>query len=125
MNSSRWSLQVLAGCLLAGSLAHFSLAQADSVPEVPTAQVRFHDLNLSSARGVQRLYARIGVAAAEVCAPVEPAGSLIHSAAFRLCVGHAIATAVRRVDSPRLTAYYERLQGRVMASTRLPVPAGE
>lgn len=125
MNSSCWSLRILGACLLAGSLAQASIAQADAGADVPTALVRFHDLDLNSARGVQTLYGRIRVAAAEVCAPLEPAGSLVPSAAWRSCMQSAIATAVRRVDSPPLTAYYERRQGHVIASARPPAPTGE
>ncbi|HTT06411.1 MAG TPA: UrcA family protein [Steroidobacteraceae bacterium] len=125
MNSSSWSLRILAACLLAGVLAQSSLAQAEPGAEVPTALVRFHDLNLNSASGVRTLYGRIRLAAAEVCAPLEPDGSLVHSAAWRVCMDSAIATAVRRVDSPLLTAYHERRLGRVIASVRVPVRAGE
>ena len=63
MNSSSWSLRILAACLLAGVLAQSSLAQAEPGAEVPTALVRFHDLNLNSASGVRTLYGRIRLAA--------------------------------------------------------------
>ena len=127
MNTSRWSAPILGACLLAGTLVLSPLAQAGpaavSEAGVPTKVVRFHDLDLNSAQGVQALYGRIRRAADEVCAPFGPVGTLARSAAWYSCFGQAIATAVRRVDSPLLTAYYQRQQGQVLASAQLVTTA--
>jgi UrcA family protein len=108
---------LLRACVL-GTLALSPLARAGSAPGAPTQVVRFHDLNLNSAQDARVLYGRIRRAAVEVCAPYEQAGNLIPSAAWRSCFAQAVATAVRRVDSPLLTAYHERQQGHLIASAR-------
>ncbi len=124
MKSSHGLALVLGTCLL-GTLALSPLAQADSGPGVPTQVVRFQDLDLSTAQGARILYGRIRRAAGEVCAPYQVSGSLIPSAAWRSCFEQAIATAVRRVDSPLFTAYHERQEGHLMASAGRLTSAGE
>jgi len=117
MKSSRWSALLLAAGLL-GALAVSPLARAGSELGVPSSVVRFHDLNLNSVQGVRTLYGRIRRAAGEVCAPYEATDSLIPSAAWRSCFEQAVAGAVRRVDSPLLTAYHARVDGQLIASAR-------
>jgi UrcA family protein len=110
MKSSHYRALRLRACLLAGSWA---LAPAAYPATVPSALVRYADLDLNQARDVSVLYSRIRSAAREVCAPYETAGSLLPSAAWHGCFTQAVANAVRRVDRPLLTAYHQRQEGHV------------
>jgi UrcA family protein len=73
--------------------------------------VKYGDLNLNSDAGVSALYRRIHAAAQNVCAT---------SASFQLslvertakCVEAAEAGTVRKVNAPRLTAWYEQKMGK-------------
>jgi UrcA family protein len=115
MKSLRCRYPMVRACVLAGSLGLASLVQADTPAPapVPTAVVRYADLNLDTVRGVQTLYGRIRAAAREVCAPYQSDSSLLPSPAWRLCVTQAVETAVQRVDRPLLTAYHRRQEGHV------------
>jgi UrcA family protein len=115
MKSSLGSALVLGACLL-GTLALSPLARADSQLGAPTKVVRLQDLDLNTVQGVRILYGRLQSAAGQVCAPFEHLGHLVPSTAWRSCYEQAIATAVHRVDSPLLTAYYERQEGQLIAS---------
>jgi len=80
--------------------------QAQSAAAVPTATVRYADLDLNTHNGVKQLYRRIQIAAIEVCRSTEPLGSLLSSEAHQACLRNAIGGAVRSVGSPTLTRYY-------------------
>lgn len=98
--SKQVGLAMLAGCLLAGSLA----AQAAAPTyEVPTMVVNYSDLDLSTEDGVHLLYKRISRAADRVCPyadSLEPA----RIAYSHACRDGAIARAVRDINSPQLAA---------------------
>jgi UrcA family protein len=102
--------RVLAAIIGAYALAVVFLAPrvtyAEAVDQAPTVAVRYSDLNLDTRSGVQTLFSRIQSAAAEVCQQYGLHGTLVPSAAQRSCTGQAVSAAVRRVDSPLLTAYY-------------------
>ena len=102
-----WTL-VSGVALLAGALPTPQVASAAD-DSVPTELVRFSDLNLGTSAGVQVLYGRLRAAAHVVCAPLEPVGTRIPSAAWSGCIDQAIASAVQRVDRPLLTGYYQRM----------------
>jgi UrcA family protein len=108
MNSARLfasfiGLGVLATALL---LAAPHPAQAAESATPPTATVRYADLDLNTRNGVKHLYQRIQIAAIEVCRSTEPLGSLLASEAHQACLHNAIVGAVRSVNSPTLTQYY-------------------
>jgi UrcA family protein len=90
---------------------------AEPVEPPPAATVRLGDLNLDTPRGVAKLFRRIQAAAAEVCRPYAPHGTLLPSAAYRVCMGNAISGTVRKIDSPFLTAYYVARDPRHSVST--------
>jgi UrcA family protein len=79
-------------------------ARASDSP--PSETVKFADLNLSTQTGVETLYKRIHAAGARVCQ--QPAGE---QAAVRRCVREAESEAVRKVNEPLLTAYYQQKTG--------------
>jgi UrcA family protein len=90
---------------------------AETVDQAPTVAVRYSDLNLETRTGVQTLFSRIQLAAAEVCQQYGPQGTLVASAAHRSCTEQALSAAVRRVDSPLLTAYYSEREDRHALNT--------
>jgi UrcA family protein len=110
------SSRVLASIITASALAIVLIAprvtHADSMEQRPAAAVRFGDLNLDTHSGAETLFRRIQTAASEVCKQYEPHGTLVPSLAHRSCMREAVSVAVRNVDSPLLTAYYnEREDG--------------
>ena len=106
MISSRALAAIIGGYALAAVLVAPRVTYADSVAQPPTVTVSFSGLNLDTRPGVETLFRRIQMAAGEVCEQYEPRGTLVPSSAFRACLRDAVAGAVRKVDSPLLTAYY-------------------
>lgn len=82
--------------------------QGDGEPR--TKVVSFADLNLNGEPGVQTLYGRLRLAAAEVCAPFR-GNSLREKTKWHECFDPALARSVAKVDEPRLTAYHLRRTG--------------
>ena len=93
----------LAGCLLTGTLsvAH-AITPTDSVP---TATVKYGDLDLSTQDGALTLYRRIAAAARQVC-PDEDVRNLALFVRSRACQADAIARAVNDSHIPQLAAVY-------------------
>jgi len=77
---------------------------ATTTDGVPAVAVKYGDLNLATERGARILFARIQVAADEVCPAVEDNRALGQIKAHTLCVRGAVSRAVEQVDSPRLAA---------------------
>jgi UrcA family protein len=106
MISSRVLASFIGAYALAIVLVAPQVTYADSIARPPTATVRYADLNLDNRSGVEKLLRRIQSAAGEVCKQYEPHGTLVPSAAHQSCIRTAVSEAVRKVDSPLLTAYY-------------------
>jgi UrcA family protein len=106
VNSNRSTsrlLTALCGCLFAGAL---SVAHAaPSSDAVPTAVVKYGDLNISTNDGALVLYQRIAAAARRVCPP-EDSRDLAQAARSNACRTAAVARAVREVHSQRLAEVY-------------------
>ncbi|ADU14819.1 UrcA family protein [Asticcacaulis excentricus] len=84
---------VLGAALLSGA----SMAQAETVE---TRRVATRDLDLSTPKGVERLYSRIQSVAEDVCQSSE--GPLTTAEAERVCQVKAVDEAVSRFNSPLL-----------------------
>ncbi len=87
---------------------------AVAVQTPPSLTVRFGDLNLNSTEGVANLYARIQLAATEVCRPAEGPQSVSRRlwTAWNSCYYRALADTVRTVHNDRLSAYHwQRIRG--------------
>ncbi len=84
---------VLGAALLSGA----SMAQAETVE---TRRVATRDLDLSTPKGVERLYSRIQSVAEDVCQSSE--GPLTAAEAERVCQVKAVDEAVSRFNSPLL-----------------------
>lgn len=94
----------LAGALAALSVAPISFATAQS-EDVPSVTVRYADLDLGSAAGVNTLYHRISNAAKAVC-PNPDIRDLNALTAAEHCQDQAIARAVQQVNNPKLAVVH-------------------
>jgi UrcA family protein len=72
----------------------------------PDVVVRYGDLNLGTRTGAETLYARIQLAAAQVCRPSDSLELLRHTAFLR-CQSELVSRTVANVRSPQLAAVYE------------------
>jgi UrcA family protein len=93
----------LVGALAAMSVTAISFAApADDVASIA---VRYDDLNLATAAGVNTLYSRISSAARQVC-PDPFSRDLTVVIASERCQAGAIARAVHEVNNPQLAMVY-------------------
>jgi UrcA family protein len=82
-----------------------SASEIDTEP--PQRVVKYGDLNLDESVGAGTLYARIDVAARQVCDPPEIPGFRPLLVEIKRCRAQAVAKAIADVNSPMLTSYYE------------------
>ena len=80
-------------------------AQAEPPGWARSSVVRFADLNMNTAAGVERLYARIKGAAEYACHDLDDR-QLVNRQQYQTCKTDAIAGAVVQVDIPQLTSVY-------------------
>jgi UrcA family protein len=102
----------LAACTAIGAIGSAHAAAAD---DSPALTVRYSDLDLSTEQGSLTLYGRIVAAANQVCgfedSLQDMRGNLRAVAVARACRNHAIAQAVRDVNSPKLASVHaERMR---------------
>ncbi len=93
------ALLALAACT--GALSSASAATTGS--DVPSATVRYADLDLSTDAGAKTLYHRIAFVAKQVC-PADDTRDLSRLTIARACQQAAIERAVRSINSPHLAA---------------------
>jgi UrcA family protein len=98
LTSRRRSL-ILAGAIAAAGLATTSFAAPPA--NVRSVSVRYTDLDLTTAKGADRLYRRIASAAREVCPGVYSPNPGV-AADARHCEATAIANAVSKVNNAKL-----------------------
>jgi UrcA family protein len=101
-NRSRAAAAVLFGAL---ALSFAAICTAEDTAGVPQVTVKYSDLNISRTAGAGALYARISMAASDVCRLLDH-GDLSSKAIFTRCVHQAIADAVTKVDQPALYSVY-------------------
>jgi UrcA family protein len=106
--SRAWAARKGAAAALVGLLAFGAAGAQVSASELqgPDVVVRFGDLDLSTRTGAETLYARIQLAAAQVCRPTDSAVLVMHVASQR-CQNELVARTVAGVRSPQLAAVYE------------------
>jgi UrcA family protein len=68
--------------------------------------VEYGDLNLDSEKGAQILFARLRLAAQDVCAPLAGLNDLSAKLYWQRCYDNALASAVTKVNVARVTALY-------------------
>lgn len=98
-----------ASVLVLAGAANVAAAQASLPGEYLTERVAYDDLNLDTAAGAKALYARLHYAAKHVCAPAQVAPSdLSRYQIWQSCVDMALASAVRKINNPLLTALHNQ-----------------
>ena len=98
----------LAGSIL--SLTTFAAQGAAPTDDTHSTTVQFADLDLDRDAGISRLYVRIRGAARRVCE--SQLNDPLATPTYGVCVKRAVSAAVGRIDSPRLSAYVARLDGK-------------
>jgi UrcA family protein len=86
------------------------VCNAANYTDVPTAIVKYGDLDISTSQGVAVLYNRIRAASEGLCAPFEQPSRAI-TFRWKVCVKQAIAGAVANFDRPALTAVFAAKYG--------------
>ena len=79
-------------------------ANPEDTEEVPSENVNYEDLNLTTLAGVTQLYGRIERAARLVCGPNTDQSRM---GQWKTCYRLAVAAAVARVNNPLLTAVHD------------------
>ncbi len=105
---------------LSGSI--LSVSEAAPPSDVPTAVVKFRELDTAHPAGKEELYRRLYRAAHEVCSPLEGAfGSrALVTPQYEACINQALSGAVARINRPDFTDYVAtRTQKSAGADTRL------
>lgn len=88
------------------ALMVFTAATASAAQSVgPDVSVRYADLDITTLAGAEKLYARIQLAAAQVC-PATQSPLLVEHAAVVKCRNEVIAHAVSSIGSPQVTAVF-------------------
>lgn len=104
VNARRLIVSAVLGVLSFGCAAVNLAADND---EVPSATVRFSDIDISSPEGAAALYSRIAAAADEVCKSSDTdSRALPDQGAMITCVHLTVRNAVARLKQPRLSAIY-------------------
>ena len=106
MRSSRFSLGVWGAVGAFFLTATLPAAAADGVFIDNSIEVRYGDLDLDSAAGIERLYSRLKTAAEKVCDTGYKPQPLYLSYGWRSCVTAALERGIAAVDRPALTAYH-------------------
>jgi UrcA family protein len=101
----------IAAAALAAFISSFSaMCNAAGPADVPTAIVKFADLDVSTPQGAAALYNRIRAASEGVCSPSD-GRDLAARLRWNACVKQAIAEAVAQVDRPALSAVFATKYG--------------
>lgn len=86
-------------------------ASAAAIDDVPSKTVAYADLNLESRSGAQALYARLRVAARQVCSSLDDK-NLGHRNAWQACLNDAVNSAVMKVNKAMVTLIHSEAAGR-------------
>jgi UrcA family protein len=100
------SIVATAIVVLAWAGAASTANAADVVQPALNKTVKYGDLNLDSEKGAQILFARLRLAAQDVCAPLAGLNDLSVKFYWQRCYDNALASAVTEVNVARVTALY-------------------
>ncbi len=98
-----YQVSIIAG--IAGLMVLAVAAAKAPAAELGDVTVRYADLDVGTAKGAERLYARIKSAAQQVCPGEESQDLSRHMASLR-CQKIVVAHSVAAVRSPQLAAVY-------------------
>lgn len=88
-------------------VASTALADNPDAPRYDSVVVTYSDLNLDTAAGNQKLYARLSTAASRACGGEPATRELERKAQYRACVEKTLNRAVDKVGSSDLRALRE------------------
>jgi UrcA family protein len=104
---------ITALCALNSGLAQSDAgASGASDPAIPSATVRYSDLNLTSADGVRVLYQRLQAASRQVCRAYE-GQEMAQLTRWQTCYTHALDGAVAQLNLPALTSAHAKGEPRL------------
>ena len=92
--------------LIASIATVLPLAAPQAATEAPTIRITYQDLNLATSAGVEVLYRRVLQAASDYCEATRALTGTRVSVAFNRCVKDAVATTVKTIDHPGLSAMH-------------------
>ena len=96
---------VTALCALSSSLVSSEAGASASDPGIPTATVRYSDLDLTTTDGLHVLYQRLRVASRQVCRAYE-GPELTQFSHWQACYNQALNGAVTQLKLPGLTSLH-------------------
>ena len=96
---------VTALCALSSSLVSADASASTSDPGIPTAMVRYSDLDLTTTDGLHALYQRLRVASRQVCRAYE-GQELTQFSRWQACYNQALDGAVTQLKLPGLTSLH-------------------
>ena len=100
MNANRNTTRMLASIIaLAATTGLATTALADGAPRYDDVVVSYSDLNLDSAAGNQKLYARLANAASRACGNAPETRDIERRAQYRACVEETLNRAVDEVST--------------------------
>jgi UrcA family protein len=106
--------RLIAALIVSGSI--LSVAEATPPSDVPTAVVKFGDLDATRPAGKEELYRRLTHAARSVCHSLDPSESgakLQLTPLYKACIDQAVSGAVAQINRPEFTDY---------VASRMPKP---
>lgn len=109
----------LAALLLMTSMTGIPAYATQKPLDVPTATVKFGDLDLGKSSDVKRLYRRLNGAAEQVCVSYESAAPARRST-WRQCVTSALERGVATVDNAALSSLHRHAVGRRSTTSERP-----
>ena len=89
--------------IVSGSI--LSTAKAAAPAGVPTAVVKFHDLDITRPAGKEELYRRLMRAARTVCGPGRWPEKALITPQYEACIDQAVSGAVARFNRTEFTDY--------------------
>ncbi len=96
----------LIATLVATLASALPIAASQAVANAPGTRVSYQDLNLSTPAGVSALYQRIQRAAGDYCEATRSLTGTRVSPQYNRCVTDAVATTVKQIAHPGLTALH-------------------
>ncbi len=109
MKHTTAALIATAACLMIAAPAFAADRAPAHEAESPAKAVRYSELNLQNAAGVQALYTRLHAAARQVCA-AQDGRSLRERTAYGRCVSTSLERAVREVRNDAVLALHNERQ---------------
>ena len=108
MNSNVKTInRTILACAAAMALAAALVASNAQAGDPRSETVKFADLNLGTSAGAEELYTRIHRAARRVCWESD-----VGMQAYTACVEKAESDAIGKVNTPLLTAFYQKKTGK-------------